>query len=110
MLYAYAQVCLYDNNVCVVYMHVWGAVCVCAQCLYLGSVYMYVLPIRAMFELWGSVCMLCNAHVCLCEQLLLCISVTVEGSVCFCVLNACISVCGGSVCVVCMYTHVVCEQ
>lgn len=68
---------------------------------------MYMLPIGAMFVLWGSVCMLCNGKVCLCEQLLLCTSVTVEVSVCFCVLNACISVCGLYVVfVLCACTHV----
>lgn len=87
-----------------------GAVCVC---LHLHDVYVWAvctLSAGAMFVLWGSVCMLCNAHVCLWEHLLLCISVTVEGSACFCVLNACICVCGGSVCVMYMYTRVVCGQ
>lgn len=64
VLYVYAQMCLYNNNVCVVYMHVCGgSMCMFTStlCLCMGSVYM--LPIGAMLVSWGSMCMLCNACV-----------------------------------------------
>ena len=100
MLYVYAQMCLYDNNVCVEYMHICGGAIMSmyGQCVHIAYVCHRV------------VCVCCIMHVCLWEQLLMCISVTLEGSVYFCVLNACISVCGGIVCDVCIYTCVVCGQ
>lgn len=107
MLYVYAQMCLYDNNVCVVYMHVCEGQYVY---IYIYTVSMYGQCEHIAYVCHGAVCVCCIMHVCLWEQLLMCISVTVEGSVYFCVLNACISVCGGIVCVVCMSTCIVCGQ
>lgn len=102
-------VCMTTMHVLYTCMSVEGSMCIfiSTQCLCLGSVYMYMLPIRAMFVLWGSVCMLCNGHVCLCKQLLL--YICDYGGQCVILCVECLHICmWGVVSVLCACTHMLC--
>lgn len=89
--HVYAQVCLHENSVFCVHACMWrGSMC--------------------MFASTWCLCMSngvhdCKGKACVVGQCVLCLSVTVGGSVCLCMLPACIALCG-IVCVVCI-THVV---
>lgn len=81
----YMHRCVCMRTVCLVYMHVCGgAVCV--------SLHLHL----SMYEQWCDG----KGKVCVVGQCVLCLSVTVGGSVCLCMLSACIALCG-IVCVCC---------
>lgn len=90
--HVYAQVCLHENSVSCVHTCMWrGSMC--------------------MFASTWCLCMSngvhdCKGKACVVGQCVLCLSVTVGGSVCLCMLPACIALCG-IVCVLCA-SHMLC--
>lgn len=66
-MYMHKSVCMTTMCVCVLCtcMPVGASMCMftSTQCLCMGIVCRYMLPVGAMFVSWGSVCVLCNARV-----------------------------------------------
>lgn len=105
-------------SVCVIYIHIWGFVCVACicigvsaweqcvlcTCMYAEGQYVYVCIY--MVSMYEQCVHDCKGKVCVVGQCVLCLSVTVGGSVWLCMLSACIALCG-IMCVLCA-SHVLC--